>query len=114
MMNFNPYAYAGGYSGQGFQPPEASAPIWVQGEAGAKAYIVPAGRTVWLMDSENPVFYIKSTDVNGMPQPLRTFDFTERKEPAKNESMSQYVTKEEMKSYIDELLKKGEDHESTV
>lgn len=32
MMNFNPYAYAGGYSGQGFQQPEASAPIWVQGE----------------------------------------------------------------------------------
>lgn len=103
MMNFNPYAYAGGYSGQGFQQPEASAPIWVQGEAGAKAYIVPAGRTVWLMDSENPVFYIKSTDVNGMPQPLRTFDFTERKEPAKR---SDSMSVEDVRKMLNECIGK--------
>ena len=31
-----------------------------------------------LMDSENPVFYIKSADVSGIPLPLRVFDYTER------------------------------------
>ena len=39
-----------------------SAIIWVQGEAGAKAYPVAAGNSVQLMDSERQVFYIKSTD----------------------------------------------------
>ena len=30
------------------------------------------------MDSENPVFYIKSADVSGIPLPLRVFDYKER------------------------------------
>lgn len=52
--------------------------VWVQGEAGAKAYPVGAGNSVMLLDSEASVFYIKSTDASGMPMPLRTFDFVER------------------------------------
>ena len=52
--------------------------IWVQGEAGARAYLVPAGKSAMLMDSENSVFYIKTTDVSGMPNALRIFDYTER------------------------------------
>lgn len=52
--------------------------IWVQGEAGARAYLVPAGKSAMLMDSENSVFYIKTTDTSGMPNALRIFDYTER------------------------------------
>ena len=52
--------------------------IWVQGEEGAKAYMVAAGNSVLLMDSENSAFYIKSTDASGMPLPLRVFDYKER------------------------------------
>lgn len=52
--------------------------IWVQGEAAAKAYPVASGQSVQLMDSEDSVFYIKSTDQSGMPQPLRIFDYKER------------------------------------
>lgn len=54
-----------------------SAPLWVQGEAGAKAYPVAPGSSVILMDSENNVFYIKSADQSGMPM-MRTFDYVER------------------------------------
>lgn len=57
--------------------------IWVQGEEGAKAYMVAAGNSVLLMDSENSAFYIKSTDASGMPLPLRVFDYKERTTPAK-------------------------------
>lgn len=32
--------------------------IWVQGEAGAKAYPVAAGQSVLLMDSEDAVLYV--------------------------------------------------------
>ena len=57
--------------------------IWVQGEEGAKAYMVAAGNSVLLMDSENSAFYIKSTDASGMPLPLRMFDYKERTTAAK-------------------------------
>ena len=52
--------------------------IWVQGEAGAKSYLVAPGNTVMLMDSEGERFYLKSADASGMPMPLRTFDYKER------------------------------------
>lgn len=58
--------------------------IYVQGEAAAKSWMVGAGQSVLLMDSENPVFYIKSADTSGIPLPLRVFDYTER-----NQSMPQ-------------------------
>lgn len=86
---------------QGYQTPAQQQPtpiIWVQGEEGAKAYMVAAGNSVLLMDSESSVFYIKSTDASGMPQPLRIFDYTERgKMPAqKGEATDErFVTREE-------------------
>lgn len=52
--------------------------IYVQGEAAAKSWMVGAGQSVLLMDSENPVFYIKSADSSGIPLPLRVFDYKER------------------------------------
>lgn len=51
--------------------------IWVQGEAGAKAYLVAPNNTVILWDSESSTIYVKSADVNGVPS-MRTLDFTER------------------------------------
>lgn len=52
--------------------------IWVQGEQAAKAYPVSAGQSILLMDSENPLMYIKSTDQSGMPLPLRIFEIREK------------------------------------
>lgn len=52
--------------------------LWVQGEEAAKAYMVAPGATVLLMDSEGQSFYLKSTDPQGMPLPLRIFDYIER------------------------------------
>lgn len=51
---------------------------WCQGEAGAKAYPVAPNTSELIMDSEEPVFYIKNVDASGMPLPLRVFDYTER------------------------------------
>lgn len=52
--------------------------IWVQGESGAKSYLVAPNSTVMLLDSENSAFYLKSADSSGMPLPLRIFDYKER------------------------------------
>lgn len=78
---------AAGYAGQQMQQPMTGAlpsgasedcMIWVQGEAGAKAYFVAAGCKAVLWDSESPVFYIKSADAgSGIPS-MRTFDYSER------------------------------------
>ncbi len=75
--------------------------IWVQGEEGAKGYLVAPGENRLLMDSENSTFYIKSTDASGMPMPLRVFDYTERMGGKKasqsvQESSVQFATKEEL------------------
>lgn len=58
-------------------PQANSGLIWVQGETGAKSYLVAPGNTVMLMDSEGDRFYLKSADASGMPLPLRTFEYKE-------------------------------------
>lgn len=70
--------------------------IYVQGEAAAKSWMVGAGQSVLLMDSENPVFYIKSADASGIPLPLRVFDYIER-----NQSMPQNTPQDKNTSQID-------------
>lgn len=89
---------------------------WVQGEAGAKAYPVKPGTTAWLLDSENQTFYIKTVDQNGVPQPLEIYDYAKRQEKqdvqASTPDLSQYVRKDELKAYIEEIL--GGTNESTI
>lgn len=51
--------------------------IWVQGEAGAKSYLVAPNSTVTLWDSEAQVIYLKSADATGMPS-MKIIDYTIR------------------------------------
>lgn len=112
----NPYQYSFGVPGQmnQFQQQPVQMPaqsvqqpqqnnsgiLWVSGEVGAKSYLVAPGTSVLLMDSESEKFYIKSTDVSGMPQPLRTFEYHEvgsqmpPKQPVQSMD-SKYVTRQE-------------------
>lgn len=100
--------------------------IWVQGENGAKSYLVAPSQSVLLMDSEQSCFYIKSADASGMPQPLRVFDYKERKAIERPQSdfiqtTDKYVTREEyealkgkyddLEAKINELKKVGDDDE---
>lgn len=88
--------------------PQGNGITWCQGEAGAKSYPVLAGQSVLLMDSENPVMYIKSTDQSGMPLPLRIFDYTERKsDVTPNSALAQpkmdYVSRDEFDAFKEEI-----------
>ena len=79
---------------------------WVQGENAAKSYPVVAGQSILLMDSENPVMYIKSTDQSGMPLPLRIFDYTERTElrsQSVQEQKIDYISRNEFEAFRDEI-----------
>jgi hypothetical protein len=83
--------------------------VWVQGEAGAKSYMVANGSSVLLMDSERQCFYLKSCDAAGMPS-MRVFDYQERKAaPIPEEAAAEYVTRkdfEALQSRVDELTKR--------
>ena len=60
-------------------PQQNSGIIWVQGEAGAKSYLIAPNTTVQLWDSERQTIYLKSADASGMPS-IKTFDYTIRQE----------------------------------
>ena len=106
-----------GFLPQTYNPmpqPQSSGLNWCQGVTGAKAWYVPAGQTVLLMDSEDQKFYIKQTDTAGMPMPLRTFTYTETHASERTDAPV-YATKEEveeLKSMIEKM--KGERHEPVV
>ena len=90
---------------------DANVIIWVQVEAGAKAYLVAPGASVMLMDSEKNTFYLKSSDQSGMPLPLRIFDYTERTSDDKltHRPEVEYVTRkefEDLTARINELATK--------
>lgn len=84
------------------QPPQTNQGLlWVQGEAGAKSYLVAPNTTVLLMDSEGSRFYLKSTDNAGMPS-LRVFEYSEVSQNAPQATQSvpdnlddKYVTRAE-------------------
>lgn len=98
--------------------------LWVQGEAGAKSYLVAPNTTVLLMDSEGSRFYLKSTDNAGMPN-LRTFEYTEVQQSAPeapqmaSENLdNKYVTRQEYSElrdkYEDILEKLNNFHDPVV
>jgi len=84
--------YFGGYSPpqqffqqfqqQPQQQNNSVAVVTVQGEAGARIYPVAAGNTVLLIDFDSKKFWLKSTDLNGMPSRFAAFSFTEEIKPA--------------------------------
>lgn len=108
------YVYSGGVTpAQTWTAPaptttqQVNAINWVQGEAGAKSVPVAPGQKVLLMDSETNVFYVKSSDVSGMPLPLRIFEYKEVNKVASDEvnasAQNTYVTHEELEQALAKL-----------
>lgn len=69
--------------------------LWVQGETGAKSYLVAPNSTVLLMDSESSRFYLKSTDGAGMPS-LRIFEYKEISNTQPNSLQGQYSNEKDL------------------
>lgn len=82
---------------------------WVQvnGIEGAKSHIVQPNTTIWLMDNNEPVFYVKSADNLGTTT-LKSYKFTEISDKIDSKTfsaqrdidLSMYVKKSE----IDDLI----------
>lgn len=59
------------------QPTPTSDMIWVLNESEATAYPVAPNNSVVLWDKNNPVIYVKSVNMQGVPS-MRILDFSER------------------------------------
>lgn len=92
-------------------PPQNNGIIWVQGEAGAKSYLVAPNNTVQLWDSESRTIYLKSADASGMPS-MKILDYTIRGENSAqnnvqiNEQKNDYATHEELTALENRILEK--------
>lgn len=77
---------------------------WVQGESGAKSYLVAPNQTVTLWDSESHTIYLKSADSMGMPS-MKILDYTIRGESPAVSTMPQtdYATKDDLESLRGEI-----------
>ena len=69
--------------------------IWVQGEAGAKSYLVAPSNTVQLWDSESQTIYLKSADASGLPS-MKILDYKIRDGNGATEQQTAYATKSDL------------------
>lgn len=96
------------YQMQQQTPQQSSSIIWVQGEAGAKSYLVAPNNSVVLFDSETQSIYIKSADASGMPS-MKVLDYTMRDQApgngpsAASGNQVDYATKSDLKTLTEQI-----------
>lgn len=92
--------------------------IQVSGIEGAKNQIVQLGQTAWMMDNNQPYFYVKSVDSVGSST-FRIFQFAEVQEVAHEQvaqpqiDMSGYVQRDEfdqLKAQLEQLTNAQQKH----
>lgn len=107
-MGYQPIGYQPQMQMQPQQQPQAQQQngqmIWVQGETGAKSYLLTPNTTMPLWDSERQTIYLKSTDASGMPS-MKILDYTIRDNPQPQvpiqeaTPMPDFVTHDEFKKF---------------
>ena len=95
--------YFSGYSPPQYQQQANVIVVPVQGEQGASMYPVAAGNTVLLMDFNLKKFWIKATDINGLPAKFAAFDFTEVK-PINQGDTKNFISRDEFERWKNEIV----------
>jgi len=121
-MAYNPYNYQFQNQMQNFsmnqpvmQQPQAGYVFsWVQGDAGAKAMMTQPGVTAVMLDTENPVLYMKYTDPTGRPQEMqKRYLVTEEEYKKLQTPAPDYVTRKEFEDFV-KRFDSEEENEPTV
>lgn len=117
MQSFYSQQQGGNWNQQNTQAAQQQSPgqnvnwIYVSGVDGAKNQIVQPGQTAWMMDNNQPYFYVKSVDNVGSST-FRIFQFAEVQEIAPEQTAqpqidpSQYVQRAEfddLKTQLEQL-----------
>jgi len=93
------------------QPVQQNGIIWVQGEAGAKSYLVAPNNTVQLWDSESQRIFLKSADASGMPS-MKILEYTIQETPkngantpvtVSDDKSVTYATKDEIRAVSEQI-----------
>lgn len=98
MQNFNGYQGCGGYMQQ-----QRNEYAFVDGIEAARAFRVPFGSMMLLMDSNMPICYKKQVDSYGRTVCFEVYDLV----PHAEKPPVEYVTKEEFETFINSLKKGG-------
>lgn len=78
----------------------------VKGIAGARAFVIPPSSSVVLMDTDSSVFYVKTTDANGL-ETVKAYDFTEKEVDTPELSADKFVLKSDFDKFsqkVDEFM----------
>lgn len=112
-QNYSPYqaTVAPTYNPNNYQQPQAYGTgslmtVFVDKDSDVTDYPVAAGTTVLLISFKLGKFWLKSTATNGVPQPLREFNFSELSQQSQNQNDP--VSRAEFNALnekIDKLLK---------
>lgn len=114
MQNFYSQQQGGNWNQQSTQAAQQQSPgqnvnwIYVSGVDGAKNQIVQPGQTAWMMDNNEPYFYVKSVDGVGSST-FRIFQFAEVQEVTPEQTtqpqidMSGYVQRDEFEQLKNRL-----------
>ena len=108
--SFSPYNYQTAVpmpQQQAQQPSSNLMTIFVTSEEEVLNYPVAAGLTVLLLSFNLQKFWLKSTNTNGVPQPLRVFPFTEETQSSNQvvNNQNDLVTRDEFKALNEKLEK---------
>lgn len=98
------------------QPPQVNNILQVMGPESARAFKIGPDSQVILMDSNEPIFYIKVSDSSGYSKTKAfkfeeiSFDTLEKQNNNSQKSNENYITKEdfdEYKKFIEDLVMKN-------
>lgn len=87
--------------------------IWVQGEVGAKAFLVVPGNTVPLWDSEQQVIWLKSVNAAGVPV-MSKLTYTIDSGASAPVNAQDYITRSEFEERLRAILNNSENKGDTA
>lgn len=87
--------------------------IWVQGEVGAKAFLVVPGNTVPLWDSEQQVIWLKSVNAAGVPV-MSKLTYTIDSGASTPVNAQDYITRSEFEERLRAITNNSENKEDTA
>lgn len=81
VPNRQNYSFSAQSQQQNQNDPSQVVFYYVQNRTAAENWLLGKNERLYLMDSSEPVMYLKATDQEGRYYPMRTFDLVERKAP---------------------------------
>lgn len=84
--------------------PQGPILAWVQGRQGVDNYPLGPNLRGYFFDTNENKFYVKTTDMYGVVQPIRTFNYSEEIQETPQNEQNNYVTRDEIEGIFNDAL----------